>query len=84
MNIGDKVKILECHKVPELVGQEAEVIALVDPSLTKYPVAVKLLTGEHAGKPCEFREDELQPLPKGDEGIPPEILESYNGDPKKD
>lgn len=74
MRIGDEVKIKECHKIPELVGEEAVIMALTDQALTKYPVAVKISSGEHEGKFCGFREDELELVPKGDDGIPPVFL----------
>lgn len=60
VKIGDTVKILECHKIPELVGQEAEVVAMVEQELSPYPVTIKLITGEHQGQFCGFREDELE------------------------
>lgn len=62
MNIGDKVKILECHKIPELVGQEAEVVGMTTQELATYPVIVKLTSGDNEGKFCGFREDELEPV----------------------
>ena len=58
MNIGDIVMIRECHKQPELIGLEAKVVALVDPTLAKYPVQVQL--NEVPGV-FGFREDELEP-----------------------
>lgn len=75
MKVGDKVQIEECHKVPELVGQEAEVIGVVSTEVEKYPILVKLLQGEYAGKISQFREEELKALPQGDEGIPPAFTE---------
>ena len=71
MQLGDKVKILECHKIPELVGQEAEVVAMVAAELGPYPIKVKLLTGEHTDKLAQFREDELEVMP----GVPKAFLE---------
>ncbi len=79
MNIGDMVKIKECHAMPQLVGQAAKVVVIADPELTEYPIRV-LLTDEAItvdlglGKaqtkgPFPFREDELEPLPP-DHGIP--------------
>jgi len=50
--------IRECHKQPELIGLEAKVVALVDPTLAKYPVQVQL--NEVPGV-FGFREDELEP-----------------------
>ena len=82
MQIGNKVKISECHKFPELVGQEAEVIAMASQELSPYPVVVKITSGEHAGKFCGFRPDELSevgetpdgPAGNGTQGIPPAFL----------
>ena len=79
MNIGDMDIIKECHSIPALVGQEAKVVVLVDPELTKYPVQV-LLTGgpietaTTSGSgwskgPFPFRENELELLDP-DHGIP--------------
>lgn len=70
MNIGDKVKILECHSIPQLVGREAKVVAIMDPQMSAYPVAV-VLDGEaitletpfgpgHTQGPFPFRENELE------------------------
>jgi len=75
VNIGDLVEITECHAHPELVGQEGKVIGLMAPEKAKHPVAVAIMSGEHTGKLCGFREDELKLLLKGDEGIPPAFLE---------
>lgn len=70
MNVGDKVKIKECHKMPDLVGKLAKVVAVVDPEVDKYPIKVQLDEGidfpHPLGKivatgPFEFREDELEP-----------------------
>lgn len=86
LDIGDIVVIKECHSIPDLVGKEAKVIALVDPEIGKYPIRVVLTEpllmdtpfgkGEVAG-PFPFREDELELKTehKGDEGIPPVFLE---------
>lgn len=71
MQLGDKVLIKECHKAPELVNQEAVIMAVADQELAKYPVTVKLTSGEHEGKFCGFREDELELIP----GIPKAFLE---------
>ncbi len=71
MQLGDKVLIKECHKAPELVDQEAIIMAVADQELAKYPVTVKLASGEHEGKLCVFREDELELIL----GIPKAFLE---------
>ena len=81
MNPGDMVIIKECHKIPELVGKEGKVLAMVDPEASPYPIQVvltekvKITTpfgeGETAG-PFPFRENELElhNPPKGNEGVP--------------
>ena len=79
MNIGDKVKIKECHALPQVVGLEAEVVAMDDPETTRHPIQVVLTgdpvtiqtqigTGQTKG-PFPFREDELELLDP-DHGIP--------------
>lgn len=59
MQVGDIVNIKECHKIPELVGKEAKVVAVVDPELAKYPVSVMLTDGMPGI--MGFREEELEP-----------------------
>ena len=71
MELGNKVKIKECHKIPELVGEEAVIVAVADQELATYPVTVKISSGEHEGKLCGFREDELELVL----GIPEAFLE---------
>lgn len=84
MNIGDKVEIKECHKMPVLVGKIAKVVALVDPQASNYPVAV--LTDEpieievpggvfKTSGPFMFREDELE-LADPTKGIPEAFTKS--------
>ena len=84
MNIGDKVKILECHKMPDLVGRTAKVVAVVDPEQDKYPIKVDLdepLEIPHpmgklmATGPFMFREDELE-LADPDKDIPEAFQEA--------
>lgn len=70
MVIGTKVKVLECHKYPELVGQEAEVIAMVAPEVSPYQIKVKMTSGEHEGQVCGFREDELEEIQEKKTEIP--------------
>lgn len=86
MKIGDMVIIKECHKMPQLVGLEAKVIAQADPDYTPYPFQVVLTGdpikvtihtpfGEGEGEskgPFHFREDELE-LAKP----PPEIPQAF-------
>lgn len=85
MNVGDKVIIKECHKIPELVGREAKVVAVVEPELAHYPIKVMLIGdpitfetpfgGGTTEGPFGFREDELeiQQLPE----LPPEITKPF-------
>ncbi len=73
MEIGNKVKIMECHKNPELVGREAEIIKFHEGE--RWPVELKLVEGMEAQAvniltgekqtvqiygPFYFREDELE------------------------
>ena len=62
MNIGDTVKMTECHKIPELIGLSAKIIAMVAQELVPHPITVELKSGDHAGKFCGFREDELEAI----------------------
>ena len=70
MQQGQIVIVKECHKIPELVGQTAIVLQVFPPEAGKYPITVGVQTGEHKGKTANFREEELEILPKGTEGIP--------------
>jgi len=78
VKIGDKVKILECHKMPALVGKIAKVVTMNDPETNKYPIEVKLVepieqeveVGTLAiSGPFGFREDELE-LADPNHGVP--------------
>jgi len=86
MKLGDTVEITECHSAPEAVGQQAKIIAQLDPELAKYPFQVKLLTGKHEGAVLGFREDELKlyKAPKGNEGIPEAFLEEGQAEDDKE
>jgi hypothetical protein len=73
MQIGDKVKILECHSIPELVGKTGKIMAMASPEVSKYTCIVMLLEAiEMTFEPVDgfkiiakttgpfpFREDEL-------------------------
>ena len=83
MNIGDMVVIKECHKMPDLVGKTAKVVAMVDPELSKYPIqvttvepmAIEVPGGVFTTSgPFPFREDELE-LADPTQGIPEAFLE---------
>jgi hypothetical protein len=69
MQIGDKVIIKECHKISQIVGEQAEVVALAVQELSQYLITVRLTSSEDKGKFYGFREDELEPL-SPDYGIP--------------
>lgn len=82
MEIGDVVEIKECHKIPDLVGKKAKIVAKVDPEKSDYPLLVELLepieqevqVGTLLVKgPFGFREDELE-LAEPDKGIPDAFL----------
>ena len=70
MELKSIVTIKECHKIPELVGREAKVIAIADPEAAKYPIQVVLIgepiifqtpVGAAQSKgPFGFRADELE------------------------
>lgn len=67
--VGEAVTIMECHKVPQLVGKKAKVVTRSEGS--RYPVIVLVLepvvppvvnplTGQEV-KHFGFRDDELAP-----------------------
>lgn len=45
MKIGDKVKIMDCHTMPELIGQEGEIAGDHNPATSPYPFSVKIAGG---------------------------------------
>lgn len=63
MQIGDKVRIIECHKMPELLGEEGEIAGEHSLATSPYPLSVKVAGGLYG-----FRPEELEPV--GDTGIP--------------
>lgn len=70
MKIGDIVKIRECNSLPELVGENAEIVDMQIQEFEKYtvyPLWVKMTSGEHTGKIYGFREGEVEILPKAGE-----------------
>ncbi len=92
-NVGDKVTIMECHAIPELVGKSATVVATGQAG--KYPVVVQIeeaitvkiqpfpgLVGMAKLDKFPFREDELQPVgaqgPTGTTGIPEAFLKGMD------
>ncbi|MDZ4247124.1 MAG: hypothetical protein U1D67_08395 [Dehalococcoidia bacterium] len=80
MKIGDHVKILECHSIPDLVGKEGKIAAELTPDISQYPFMVVLtepfiLKTEHGQAqtkgPFPFRENELELVDTSpDHGIP--------------
>ena len=60
MKIGDVATVKECHKMPQLVGKEVKVIALVDPTMARWPISVILVDAPSEGI-YGFREEELEP-----------------------
>ncbi len=65
--IGDLVKITQCVPIPEVVGEDAELVELQTQNFEKYtayPVWVKMLSGERKGKIYGFQYNELEMLPK--------------------
>lgn len=70
MKIGDIVKIRECNSLPELVGENAEIVDMQIQEFEKYtvyPLWVKMTSGERTGKIYGFREGEVEILPKAGE-----------------
>jgi hypothetical protein len=64
---GDLVKIKQCLPIPEVVGEDAELVELQTQDVeryTAYPVWVKLLSGERKGKIYGFQYGEMEMLPK--------------------
>lgn len=67
MRIGDTVKIRECDSIPEVVGQNGEIVDMEIQHFAKYtvyPIWVKMTSGERAGEVYGFREGEVELLPK--------------------
>jgi len=67
MRIGGTVKIKKCVPIPEMVGENAEIVDLQiqeSDKYTAYPVWVKILSGERKGKTYGFQYDEVEMLPK--------------------
>ena len=67
LKIGSTVKIKKCGPMPEVLGQNAEVVDLQTQEYDKYsvyPVWVKIITGERQGKIYGFRRDEVEVLPQ--------------------
>jgi len=63
MRVGDIVKIVNCDPMPEVVGQQAEIVDLQMQEYERYrvyPVWVKMLTGELKDKVYGFNYDELE------------------------
>jgi hypothetical protein len=92
--IGDKVKILECHSLPNSIGKIGTIAQMTDPKLIKYPYSVVfdqpvMAEGEDAeGHKLSvpftgymYKEEELE---KAVEGVPDNLKKWFEGEPKKD
>ena len=67
MKIGDLIKIKRCDPMPEVIGQDAEIIDLQIQEFEKYrvyPVWVKILSGKRRGKIYGFKYNEFEMLPE--------------------
>jgi len=67
MKIGDTVKIRKCEPIPEVVGENADIVDMQIQEFEKYtvyPLWVKITSGERKGKIYGFRYDEVEILPK--------------------
>ena len=63
MKAGDIVKIVNCGPMPEVVGEQAEIVDLQtqeDERYRVYPVWVKMLTGMREGKVFGFHYAEVE------------------------
>ena len=63
MKIGDTVKIRYCNSIPELVGENAEIVDLQMQEFEKYrvyPIWAKITSGERADKIYGFRVGEVE------------------------
>ena len=92
-NSGDKIKVLECHSIPQLVGMEATIIK--NDCDGKYPLVIEIaepipvkvqpfpgLIGQMPMKQFPFREEELELVgaqgPQGTVGIPDAFLKGMD------
>jgi len=67
MGTGVVVKIEYCSAIPQVVGEQAEIVNLQTEEFEKYtvyPVWVRITTGEHKGKIYGFRYNEVKVMPK--------------------
>jgi hypothetical protein len=72
MKIGDMVKIKGCDSIPEVVGENAEIVGMQIQELDKYavyPLWVKMTSGERKGKIYGFQYNEVEALPKAYEAL---------------
>ena len=63
IRIGATVRIKKCDPMPEVVGENAEIVDMQIQEFDKYatcPVWVKMLTGERKGKVYGFHYDEVE------------------------
>ncbi len=72
LRIGATVKINRCPHLPEVVGEQAEIVDMQIQEFDEYatyPVWVKMITGERKGKIYGFHYDEIEVPPEtGGEG----------------
>jgi len=67
MKTGGTVKIKSCVALPDLIGQDAEIIDIQTQEherYTTYPVWVKVTTGDRKGKIYGFQYEEIEVAPK--------------------
>ena len=67
MKIGDIIKIKKCDSLPEVVGENAEIVDMQIQEFEKYtvyPLWVKMTSGDRKGKIYGFRYDEVEILPR--------------------
>ncbi len=79
IRIGSMVRIRKCDSVPNVVGEEGEIVDTQIQEFEKYtvyPVWVKMLTGERKGKVYGFKYDEMELLPKA---VPRKIAKTKMG-----
>jgi len=91
MKVGNIVKVTNCSAIPEVVGEQAEIVDLQMPEFERYrvyPVWVKMLTGKCQGKVYGFHYNEVAVVEeKAKVGVIAEleeILEGASGDVGKE
>ena len=67
MKIGEIIKVKDCNAIPQVVGEQAEIVNLQTEEFEKYtvyPVWARITTGVRKGKVYGFHYDEVELLPK--------------------